>query len=44
MTVARPAPSDAPLVSTPLIGKAIPSKCLLYNFSSDYRDVCTLIG
>ena len=44
MTVARPAPSDAPLVSTPLIGKAIPSKCLLYDCSSDYRDVCTLIG
>ena len=44
MTVARPAPSDAPLVSTPLIGKAISRKCLLYNCSSDYRDVCTLIG
>ena len=44
MTVARPAPSDAPLVSTPLIGKAIPSECLFCNCSSEYRDVCTLIG
>ena len=44
MTVARPAPSDAPLVSTPLIGKAIPRKYLFYNCSSEYRDVCILIG